>query len=58
MTDKERLARIVGFLEGFSAYLWSIGDERLASETVAQYSEYVEELRMALFPAGNGGKDD
>lgn len=48
MTDAERRARSIGWLEGFAAYLWANADEKLAVETVALYEEHVERLRKAL----------
>lgn len=46
--DGERAARSIGWLEGFAAFLWTLGDGKLACEAVATYEEHVETLRKAL----------
>jgi len=49
MTDKERAARAIGYLEGFSAIVWAHVGEKLADESVAAYDDAVETLRKAIF---------
>lgn len=52
MTEREKAARTIGYLEGLSAVLWMIVGEKLADEFVACYDEGVETLRKALFEKG------
>lgn len=54
MTDKQKAARAIGYLEGLSAFLWASVGEKLADETVAGYDEAVETLRKVLFKEGDG----
>ena len=61
LTDREKAARAIGYLEGLSAFLWSIGEpERgpsLCPEQCGYYDDQVEALRKALFDdeeASNG----
>lgn len=49
MTDREMVARAIGYLEGFSAIVWAHVGEKLADESVAAYDECVETLRKAIF---------
>ena len=53
MTDREKAARAIGYLEGLSAFLWSIGDNAngpsLCPESCGYYDEQVELLRKAIF---------
>ena len=49
MTDKEKVARAIGYLEGFSAIVWAHVGEKLGDESVAAYDEAVETLRKAVF---------
>ena len=48
MTDKQKAARAIGYLEGMSALLWTFVGERLSDEAVAAYDEAVETLRKAI----------
>ena len=48
MTEREKAARAIGYLEGLSAIWWSFVGERLSDETVAAYDEAVETLRKAI----------
>lgn len=47
---RQRAMRAIGFLEGFSAWVWAhVGeDENLAPEFAGAYDDYVEELRKAV----------
>ena len=47
---RQRAMRAIGFLEGFSAWVWvHVGeDENLAPEFAGAYDDYVEELRKAV----------
>ena len=49
MTDNEKVARAIGYLEGFSSIVWAHVGEKLADESVAAYDEAVETLRKAFF---------
>ncbi len=49
MTDTEKAARAIGYLEGFSVFMWAFVGEKLADESVAAYDEAVETLRKAIF---------
>ena len=44
MTDKERIARDIGWLQGFGSTVWALVGEKLADETAATYDEVVDEL--------------
>ena len=48
----ERIARCIGWLEGFSTTIWALVSmqerELVAAEAVAEYDEVVKELRDAL----------
>lgn len=54
MTEREKAARAIGYLEGLSAIWWAHVGEKLADETVAGYDDAVEVLRKALFKEGDG----
>lgn len=54
MTDKQKAARAIGYLEGLSASWWAFVGEKLSDETVAAYDEAVEMLRKAI----DWGDDD
>lgn len=47
---RQKAMRALGFLEGFSAWVWAhVGeDEKLAPEFASAYDDYVEELRKAV----------
>ena len=47
---RRKAMRAIGFLEGFSAWVWAhVGeDENLAPEFAGAYDDYVEELRKAV----------
>ena len=47
---RQKAMRAIGFLEGFSAWVWAhVGeDEKLAPEFAGAYEDYVEELRKAV----------
>ena len=49
MTDNEKVARAIGYLEGFSSIVWAHVGEKLADESVVAYDEAVETLRKAIF---------
>lgn len=53
MTDTEKAARAIGYLEGLSALLWSIGENgqgiQLCAEQCGYYDDQVEVLRKAVF---------
>lgn len=46
--------RAIGFLEGFSAWVWAhVGeDEKLAPESASAYDDSVEALRKAVMSDG------
>lgn len=46
----QKAMRAIGFLEGFSAWVWAhVGeDENLAPEFAGAYDDYVEDLRKAV----------
>ena len=56
MTDKEKAARAIGYLEGLSSVLWSLDRSdspvQVCTESAAFYDQQVELLRKYLF-----GKD-
>lgn len=47
---KQMAMRAIGFLEGFSAWVWAhVGEgENLAPEFAGAYDDYVEEVRKAV----------
>lgn len=47
---RQKAMRAIGFLEGFSAWVWAhVGeDENLAPEFAGAFDDYVEELRKAV----------
>lgn len=47
---RQKAMRAIGFLEGFSAWIWAhVGeDENLAPEFAGAYDDYVEDLRKAV----------
>lgn len=47
---RQKAMRAIGFLEGFSAWVWAhVGeDENLVPELAGAYDDYVEELRKAV----------
>ena len=46
---RQKAMRAIGFLEGFSAWIWSqTGCEKLVPEFADVYDQYVEELRKAV----------
>ena len=47
---KQKAMREIGFLEGFSAWVWAhVGEDgNLAPEFAGAYDDYVEELRKAI----------
>ena len=53
MTDREKAARAIGYLEGFSCIIWANVGEKLADESVMAYDEAVETLRKAIFSDRN-----
>ena len=54
MSDKERIARDVGWLQGLSALLWNLAS--IPDETAATYDEVVNELHDLLL--GEAGEDE
>ena len=51
MNEREQAARAIGYLEGLSATLWSLGDDKMACEYAEAYDRAVETLRKAVFNA-------
>ena len=49
MTDREKAARAIGYLEGFSCIVWTFVGEKLADDSAAAYDAAVETLRKAVF---------
>lgn len=47
---RQKTMRAIGFLEGFSAWVWAhVGeDENLAPEFAGAFDDYVEEVRKAV----------
>ena len=47
---KQKAMRAIGFLEGFSAWVWAQTgeDEKLVPEFAGAYDDYVETLRKAV----------
>ena len=46
---RQKAMRAIGFLEGFSAWVWAhVGEEELVPELAGAYDDYVEELRKAV----------
>ena len=47
---RRKAMRAIGFLEGFSAWVWAhVGeDENLAPEFAGAFDDYVEEVRKAV----------
>ena len=46
---RRKAMRAIGFLEGFSAWVWAhVGEEELVPELAGAYDDYVEELRKAV----------
>lgn len=45
---KQKAMRAIGFLEGFSAWVWASTGEKLADEFADAYDRYVEEVRKAV----------
>lgn len=47
---RQKAMRAIGFLEGFSAWVWAhVGEgENLAPEFAGAYDDYVEEVRKAV----------
>lgn len=48
--NRQKAMRAIGFLEGFSAWVWAhVGeDENLAPEFAGAFDDYVEEVRKAV----------
>lgn len=44
MSDKERIAYIIGWLHGFEPMVWALVGDKLADETANEYSRLVYEL--------------
>ncbi len=51
---RQKAMRAIGFLEGFSAWVWAhVGeDEKLAPESASAYDDSVEALRKAVMSDG------
>lgn len=47
---RQKAMRAIGFLEGFSAWVWAhVGeDENLAPEFAGAFDDYVEDVRKAV----------
>ena len=54
MTDREKAARAIGFLEGFSTWVWATVGPTLADETADHYDKQVDTLRKLMFEKGGG----
>ncbi|WP_417305913.1 hypothetical protein [Ellagibacter isourolithinifaciens] len=52
---RQKAMRAIGFLEGFSAWVWAhVGeDENLVPEFAGAYDDYVEMLRKAVMSDGD-----
>lgn len=50
---KQKVMRAIGFLEGFSAWVWASTGEKLADEFADAYDDYVEEVRKAVMSDGD-----
>ena len=51
---RRKAMRAIGFLEGFSAWVWAhVGEEELVPELAGAYDDYVEELRKAVMSDGD-----
>ena len=50
---KQKAMRAIGFLEGFSAWVWAQTGEKLAPEFADAYDRYVEEVRKAVMADGD-----
>lgn len=51
---KQNAMRAIGFLEGFSAWIWAqTGCEKLVPELAGAYDDYVETLRKAVTSDGD-----
>ena len=56
MTEREKVARAIGYLEGFSAMVWATVGEKLANEYADFYDRQVELIRKVLFEDGEVGE--
>lgn len=45
---RRKAMRAIGFLEGFSAWVWASTGDKLEPEFADAYDSYVEELRKAI----------
>lgn len=52
--DRERVAFLIGWLEGFSPVVWMVDEQKVASEVLAQYDDAVSELRREVLGYGEG----
>ena len=52
---RQKAMRAIGFLEGFSAWVWAnVGeDENLAPEFAGAYDDYVVDVRKAVMSDGD-----
>lgn len=52
---RQKAMRAIGFLEGFSAWVWAQTgeDEKLVPEYAGAYDDYVEMLRKAVMSDGD-----
>ena len=50
---KQKAMRAIGFLEGFSAWVWASTGEKLADEFAGAYDDYVEDVRKAVMADGD-----
>lgn len=55
MSDKERIAYIIGWLHGFEPMVWALVGDKLADETANEYSRLVYELAALLGVKKGGG---
>lgn len=46
--DRQKAMRDIGFLEGFSAWIWASTGDKLTPEFAEAYDEYVEDLRKVV----------
>lgn len=56
MTEREKAARAIGYLEGMSSVIWSLDRSdspvQVCAEAAAFYDEQIEVLRKVLFGMG------
>ena len=48
MTEKQKAARAIGYLEGLSVWLWDKADKDISCESCDGYDKALELLRKAI----------